>query len=46
MATVQFFVNNGETGYVVTYATPPKLMKRYAREFAASAQTLRQADQG
>ncbi|HEV8248751.1 MAG TPA: hypothetical protein VGQ15_02145 [Gaiellaceae bacterium] len=43
--TVQFFVNSGETGYIVTYATHPKLMKRYARQFEASARTLRQADQ-
>src|SRR5215204_461516 len=42
IATVQFFVNAGETGYVVTYAAHPKLMKRYAHQFAASAQTLRQ----
>jgi hypothetical protein len=44
IATVQFFVNSGETGYVVTYSTHPKLMKRYAEQFAASARTLRQAD--
>jgi hypothetical protein len=44
IATVQFFVNSGETGYVVTYSTHPKLMKRYAAQFAASARTLRQAD--
>jgi hypothetical protein len=45
IATVQFFVNSGETGYVVTYSTPPKLMKHYAAQFAASARTLRQAGQ-
>lgn len=45
IATVQFFVNSGETGYVVTYSTHPKLMKRYASQFAASVRTLRQADQ-
>ena len=45
IATVQFFVNSGETGYVVTYSTNPKLMKRYASQFAASVRTLRQADQ-
>jgi len=44
IATVQFFVNSGETGYVVTYSTHPKLMKRYAAQFAASVRTLRQAD--
>jgi hypothetical protein len=44
IATVQFFVNSGETGYVVTYSTHPKLMKRYAAQFAASARTLREAD--
>jgi hypothetical protein len=44
IATVQFFVNRGETGYIVTYATNPKLMKQYAAQFAASARTLRQAD--
>jgi hypothetical protein len=44
IATLQFFVNSGETGYVVTYATRPKLMKRYAGQFAASARTLREAD--
>jgi hypothetical protein len=43
IATVQFFVNSGETGYVVTYSTHPKLMKHYAAQFAASARTLRQA---
>jgi hypothetical protein len=44
IATVQFVVNSGETGYIVTYSTHPKLMKRYAAQFAASARTLRQAD--
>ena len=41
---LQFFVNSGETGYVITFSTHPKLMKRYAAQFAASARTLRQAD--
>jgi hypothetical protein len=44
IATVQFFVNRGETGYIVTFATHPKLMKRYAAQFATSARTLRAAD--
>jgi hypothetical protein len=44
IATLQFFVNRGETGYIVTYATHPKLMKHYAAQFAASARTLREAD--
>jgi hypothetical protein len=43
IATVQIFVNSGETGYVMTFSTDPKLMKRYAAQFAASARTLRQA---
>lgn len=44
IATVQFFVNSGEIGYVITYATRPRLMTRYAEQFAASARTLRQVD--
>jgi hypothetical protein len=44
IATLQFFVNHGELGYIVTFATHPKLMKRYAAQFAASARTLREAD--
>jgi hypothetical protein len=44
IATLQFFVNSGETGYIVTFATHPKLMKRYAAQFVASARTLREAD--
>jgi len=44
IATIQFVVNSGETGYIVTYSTHPKLMKRYAAQFAASARTLRQAE--
>jgi hypothetical protein len=44
IATLQFFVNRGETGYIVTFATHPKLMKRYAGLFVASARTLREAD--
>jgi len=44
IATLQFFVNRGDTGYIVTYATHPKLMKQYAKQFAASAGTLRETD--
>jgi hypothetical protein len=44
VATLQFVINSGETGYIVTYSTRPKLMKRYAGQFAASARTLRRAD--
>jgi hypothetical protein len=43
IATLQFVVNSGETGYIVTYSAHPKLMKRYAGQFAASARTLREA---
>ena len=44
IATLQYFVNRGETGYVVTYMARPKVMRRLAGQFAASARTLREAD--
>lgn len=44
IATLQYVVVRGETIYVVTYATRPRLAARYARAFAASARTLRRVD--
>jgi hypothetical protein len=44
IATLQYVVVRGETLYIVTYATRPRLAARYARAFAASARTLRQVD--
>jgi hypothetical protein len=44
IATLQYLVVRGETLYIVTYATRPGLVARYARAFAASARTLRRVD--
>jgi hypothetical protein len=44
LATLQYVVVRGETLYIVTFATRPRLVPRYARAFAASARTLRRVD--
>jgi hypothetical protein len=44
ISTLQYVVTRGSTTYVVTYSTLPRLMARYAKQFAASALTLSAGD--